>query len=403
MWKARRENGQPKAWSDMLDKDSRQRAMDVAHAMDAKLDLRAKCTAWEAHAYRPLGPRRPVLHIDDLSAIPFLQDVVGVELYQLRAVVRASDGDLTVATCPPLLDYQGYNLDQLGLGEPESLYAPPVATAAEVALAASQGPALERLAAVAQHQGGLMIHPYMGSEPVWSLAQVIHKASGGAPVQVLGPPPPITWLANDKELLTEVAREVVGASSVVPTTVGHAPQEIAQQLRALAAQGYPRVALKKTRCASAMGNRRFISAELLAMDDPELLAQVERFLRDKEWQPDEPILTLVWEEVTSSPSTQLWIPHPDEGSPRVEGVYEQLLEGPEQVFLGSIPSRLGAEVEDALVHASLCVAQVYQMLGYVGRCSFDFIVCSDGAVRCMGVEVPPQRPLHSTNRTAPSL
>ena len=404
MWRSGQEGARAQWAQARPDEAARQRAREVAEALDERLELRARCAPWAAHAYDPAGPRGPVLHIDDLNAIPFLQDIIGVELYQLRAVVRAGDGDLTVATCPPIEDYKAYNRDRLGLGAPESIHAPQVATAAEVALAASQGPALERLAEVARAKGGLLIHPYMGSEPVWELARAIHEASGGAPVRVLGPPPPVTWLANDKELLTEAAREAAGADTVVPTTVGHGPREIARQLRALAEAGHRRVALKKTRCASAMGNRRFLSSELLTWDEDVLLAEVERFLLDKEWSRGEPILSLVWEDVTSSPSTQLWIPHPSEGRPRVDGVYEQLLEGPEQVFLGSIPSRLGPEVEARLAEVSLKVAEVYQAFGYVGRCSFDFIVREGGGVRfveCNGRWGGTSTPMHLIDRLFP--
>lgn len=403
MWQPSQE-GALEGWTRAQpDEVTRQRAREVAEAMDARLQLRERNAVWSAHVYSPAGPQGPILHIDDLSAIPFLQDIVGVELYQLRAVVRAGDGDFTVATCPAIADYQAYNRDRLGLGDPESIYAPQVATASEVALAASEGPALERLAEVARERGGMLIHPYMGSEPVWELARAIHDASG-APVQVLGPPPPVTWLANDKELLTDVAREVAGEDSVVPTTVGHEPRQIAAQLRSLAEAGHRRVALKKTRCASAMGNRRFLSEELLQWSEISLLAEVEQFLLDKEWSRGEPILSLVWEDVSSSPSTQLWIPHPEEGSPRVDGVYEQLLEGPEQVFLGSIPSRLSPETEARLVEVSLKVAEVYQALGYVGRCSFDFIVRAEGGVRfveCNGRWGGTSTPMHLVDRLFP--
>lgn len=80
-----------------------------------------------------------------------------------------------------------------------------------------------------------------------------------------------------------------------------------------------------------------------------------------------------WAPATGSPSTQLWIP-PGGGEIRVDGLYEQLLEGPERVFMGSRPSTLPAYVEQDMTRTSLAVAEVFQQMGYVGRCSFDFII-----------------------------
>ena len=60
-----------------------------------------------------------MLHLEDVSAIPFLDDIDGVEEYQHRARVRASSGDLyaTVTTTDP--DYETYCRDTLGIGEPD--------------------------------------------------------------------------------------------------------------------------------------------------------------------------------------------------------------------------------------------------------------------------------------------
>ena len=57
----------------------------------------------------------------------------------------------------------------------------------------------------------------------------------------------------------------------------------------------------------------------------------------------------------------------------------QILEGPEQVFVGSRPA--GPDVAAKIVPATLSVAEALQELGYRGRCSFDFILRADGAAR----------------------
>jgi len=74
------------------------------------------------------------------------------------------------------------------------------------------------------------------------------------------------------------------------------------------------------------------------------------------------------------------------GRPHVDGVYEQLLIGPEKVFLGSVPAQLDAQDIAWMKRVSQLVTEGYQQLGYVGRCSFDFII-HDGTpylVECNG-------------------
>ena len=63
----------------------------------------------------------------------------------------------------------------------------------------------------------------------------------------------------------------------------------------------------------------------------------------------------------------------------MEGIYEQILEGPEKIFVGSRP--LTHPIAAELKRASKRVAASLQKLGYVGRCSFDFIVPGDGRAR----------------------
>jgi hypothetical protein len=83
---------------------------------------------------------------------------------------------------------------------------------------------------------------------------------------------------------------------------------------------------------------------------------------------------VVWEQTDLSPSTQWWIPPCGEGAPRLDGIYEQILLGSEKVFAGSRPSTLPAAVHRGLASAAATVAEALQLIGYVGRCSFDHLV-----------------------------
>ena len=71
----------------------------------------------EAHLWT--GDRGlPTLYLDDVSAIPFLVNIAGVEAYQHRARTRAGDGDLFATVTPPTEDYEEYCRKILGLGRP---------------------------------------------------------------------------------------------------------------------------------------------------------------------------------------------------------------------------------------------------------------------------------------------
>ena len=104
--------------------------------MAARLDLEARLAVYSSHAWRgppgqspaPYQPDAtcwPVLHLEDVSGIPFVSLVPGVEEYQHRARVRAADGDLFVAATPPAVGFEDYCRDTLGLGAPEFVLAEP--------------------------------------------------------------------------------------------------------------------------------------------------------------------------------------------------------------------------------------------------------------------------------------
>ena len=328
-------------------------------------------------------PRYPVLHLDDTSAIPFLVDIAGVEEYQHRARLRAGDGDLFAAVTPDTPGFEDYCAERLGLGSPELLISEPTDGWLRVARACADGASFARLVDTARAAGGLVIHPYMGNEDVWRLARMLADAAG-TPISVIGPPPPITWIANDKARFNEVVERTLGREWIIETYPLVDPGEMAATLRALAVR-YARVGLKRTRCASAMGNEVYDSAKLLATD---VEATVRAFLTRTEWPGDEEVLVVPWEETELSPSTQLWIPPAGSGAPRLDGIYEQLLEGPERVFVGSRPTTMPTAVNDALASAALRVAGALQELGYIGRCSFDHLVIGDphGAFRACFTE-----------------
>ncbi len=350
-----------------------ERARRAGRALGDDIGIDAQLASYDSYRWRPDDRAHPTLQLDDVSAIPFLVDIAGVEEYQHRGRLRAGDGDVYVTVTSEAEGYEAYCQQRLQMGAPLHLVAEPVGAPIEVARACMAGETHRRLVDIARDAAGMMIHPYMGIEDVWELAAKL-SVDSGAPVHVLAPPPPATWIANDKALFDELVSRVLGRDALVDTRIATHTGEIEVNLRALAAL-HPRVGLKRTRCASAMGNAVFASEEV--QSEPGARAAVSEFLSRTQWPDGEDVLAVAWLDTDLSPSTQLWIPPVGRGEPRLDGVYEQILKGEEKVFVGSRPSTLPEAVNQALGACALMVAAALQELGYVGRCSFDHIVAGD--------------------------
>lgn len=344
----------------------------LADAQDEALTFKSQWSPW---MWTSAFAVSQALHLEDVSGIPFVNDVPGVEQYQHRARVRAWDRDLFASVTPAAAGYEEYCQRHLGLGAPELLLAEAGPVLTQVTEACSRGAAFERLVEVTRARGGLCIHPYMAIEPVWELARTLQERAG-APVKVLGPTPYALWIANDKANLDRVVRAIGLETLLVETYIHRDAASLARAARALASK-YAHVGLKRTRCASAMGNEVIEAALINQESEAQTLARVESFMARKECEPGEELLAVQWAMTDLSPSTQLWIPPLSEGSPQLDGVYEQLLVGAEKVFLGSRPATLPDAVQAQMAMGSLQIAAAFQALGYVGRCSFDFIVTGD--------------------------
>ena len=343
----------------------------------------------------------PCLHLDDLTGIPFTENVVGVELYQQRARVRAKTGDMFAASCPPVLEYEWYNRKVLGLGSPTFIHAFDAPRPDAVAEACRSGFTLHHLAALANRSGGLTVHPYMGILSVWQLASELQDATE-MPIRVLGPTPAATQLANNKVFFTQFIEEHFHSDWVAPSKQAHTPEGMAMGLYELA-QKYPKVALKMPECASAMGIEVFAAKDILGAHPQELVHQIDAFLTEKEWEKNSPVQMVAWLSATHSPSSQVWISGDTEEVPDVQGIYEQLFTGPEKVFLGSTPSDLPKHIQTKIKDMSASVAKALQKIGYVGRCSFDFIIVNGKPIfiECNGRWGGTSTPMHLVDRIFP--
>lgn len=365
--------------SELVPSKSLEHARKVARELFDELDLDEALASYEGLRHDGERDERPVLHLEDVTGIPFVADIPGVEEYQHRARVRAQTGDLFVAVTSPVEGYEAYCRQKLGLGEPDFFQPKPVSGPMTIADACAHGHNLDHLVEWAQARGGVVIEPYMSIEPIWTLARKL--ADRGVDASVTGPPPPVLWIANDKSALADVVDRVADGAWNVETHREQTPEAMVRRLSELS-ERHEMVGMKRTRCASAMGNIVFESPMIRRAEPLEIDRQVRQFLTTTEWEEGEAVLVVEWAETDESPSTQMWIPPADVGEVRLDGVYQQILSGPERVFVGSRPSTLPDKVNRELAEASFVMATVFQELGYVGRCSFDFIVVGDPEGDC---------------------
>ena len=349
--------------------------LGAARRLAERWDIARRIEPFEPQRWRG-GEDAIQLQLDDVSGIPFLDGIAGVAEYQHRARLRARDGDLFVTTTPQRPGEEDYYRERLGLGSTVGMLAGAPRRPLELAAACSSPPLFEALASSAANAGAVVLHPFMGIEAVWELAASLAEASR-ARIEVLAPPPPVTWIANDKAAFCDLVVDVLGRDWVAAERRSRDPEALARGLLELG-ESSPRVALKRLRCASAMGNRVFDSAELRAGGFAATLEMVERFLTETRWSAAEEVQAVAWEQTELSPSTQWWIPPlSSDRSPHLDGIYEQILVGPGKVFAGSRPSALPATVHRDLAAGGAAVASLLQRLGYVGRCSFDHLVVGD--------------------------
>jgi len=227
---------------------------------------------------------------------------------------------------------------------------------------------------LACQNGGLTFKPYITTGTIWHLAQAIGERAGLV-INVSGPSPRISQRANDKLWFTHLARTVIGGDAVPPTMSAYGPKAAAALIFRLSSQGQ-QVIVKVPDSAGSKGNVRLDQTVLEGLTVDQIEALLLDRLHGTGWSDSYPILVGVWDEnVTCTPSVQMWIPHVAEGKPSAQGVFEQRVFGASAAFIGAVKSELPQPLQDTLVAQTLAVAEVLQRLGYYGRCSFDAVIC----------------------------
>ena len=357
-----------------LDEQELRRLQEIAARIAKKEPALAATHAFAAHTRSGMSANLWLV-IGDTREIALTK--VGHEVtFEYRLSLLARKGDLAVFGGEPHYDFERYRSQQIGLGPIVSIKARrfpsnPLLPLAERCLL--DGAAFSQIVERTKWAGGLTIVPHIGMGSVWRLAAAVAEATG-LDVCVASPPPRLTRLVNDKLWFARLAAEILGATTLPPTFAAHGPAVLAHRIRSLA-QLAERVVVKVPDSAGAAGNVCLAAREIADASLSDIKNRILRILRAVGWYDTYPLLVAVWEApVLSSPSVQLWIPAIADGPPIIEGLFEQILEGEEGSFMGSVPAELPERWQRRLAEDSMRLASALQLLGYFGRCSLDTLL-----------------------------
>ena len=328
--------------------------------------------------YRSLVPGElvaaPAVHLDDQAAVTSPASTEATD-FQDRARARAEGGDYVVTATPVDEAYEAYSRDTLGLGSVEWLTAHAEGNPRRLANHATRDREVRRALVRAVRKERLFyVHPYLGSTDVWELARKLERTSR-RPLAVLAPHPQLARWVNDKVRFADVVTRLLGERFVPETDDASSLAVLCDRVRELARRNTSLV-VKLPDSAAGAGNVLLDAADFVGRPLEEIHAELRTLTETLNWHGESHLLVSAWtEDVLAAPSTQLWIPPLGRGDPIVEGLFEQKLEG--HRFTGSRRAQLPRVVAQEIADRSALLALTFQLLGYVGRCSFDLVLAGD--------------------------
>ena len=352
---------------DCLGVERSERAADIAARL-LESDGALQDPRWRRRLVAPGLGTGPAFIFEDHSEIPMSPH--DSHTLEYRMAWLAAECDTIGLAGERVPAFERYLADDLALGRfsvvaPESPSGEPLAR--RFARDRVAGEALVRKAL----RGGLTIVPYISTRSVWLLAELLAERTG-EPVRVAGPPPDLTERVNNKAWFAQRVRELLGPEALPETHVASDERELKAHLCALAT-GRGRVVVK---VPSGSGGRGIVTFETSSVSSDRVEATVrwlQGVLAQGGWDRCYPLVIGSWAEpVVGSPSAQVWIPHPEEGTPIVQAVFEQRLK--DTRFVGGSTSELPTKVQDRLRDDAGQLAGLFQRLGYFGRCSFDAVL-----------------------------
>ncbi|SDZ24575.1 hypothetical protein SAMN05444004_108103 [Jannaschia faecimaris] len=251
----------------------------------------------------------------------------------------------------------------------------------------TSGKILEMLAYSVQRSSGLILKPYLTTGHSWRLAQSLGEATKCC-IHVWGPSPRLAQRVNNKLWFGQLARSILGNQATPPTQAAYGPAAAAGLVSRMS-RTCSQIVVKVPDSAGSAGNLRLDTATVRGKSLDDLRNFLLRRIRTFGWQDTYPILVGVWDEdVTCSPSAQIWVPRVQDGPPVVEGIFEQHVRDSAATFVGASPSTLPQVLQDHLSAEALRIAGILQRLGYFGRCSFDAVIfrAADGIGKIHWIE-----------------
>jgi hypothetical protein len=334
--------------------------------------------------FRPLLSDRledaPTLHLDDMSAIALLDRFYDIRFLGDRARVRAGDGDCLVSCASRADGYEEY-CGRLGLGSVTVLRPESSRDLGVAAACWKERLVRSKLQEAMRHDGLRYVHPHMGTDLVWAVAWLLHRSTR-RPLHVIAPPPVLSRRVNHKLWFTDVVGRLFGDDAIPHTEWASDHATLATIVRRLSGSSR-RIVVKVPDSAGGAGNLVLESDVFRHLSLTAIQDSLEAGLNDLKWFGQSRLLVGCWEtDVLHTPSVQLWIPPMALGPPVVEGVFEQILEGPQGFFVGNLPASLPDEITVELADRAWLIGKLFQRLGYVGRCSFDLILVGEDLDAC---------------------
>jgi len=371
-----------------LSGSERTKALSLAKEFIAQSRHREERFYFEPYARLGVADTQFVF-IGDASEIPLLARPDTNPL-EYRLSILAGEGDLVIIGGQRNHDFENYLEHHLDLGHRNYLQVgqtfqkngAPVSVRClkDAGTYASLRTHVEKL-------GAVTLVPHISTGAIWALARQLGKDIGRS-IHVAGPLPTMSILANNKLWFAQVVRRLFGEDAVPAEVSAFGAAALAARVHSFG-QSCSKLVVKIPDSAGSKGNFPISSSEISGMGMKELHQYLVDLLSKTNGQTHYPLMVQVWEKnVLINCSAQLWIPHPANGSPVVEGIFEQLLTGPKGCFSGASPTRIPEGWNKKLAHDALMLGQVFQELGYFGRCSFDAVISGDdfGSAKLQWIE-----------------
>ncbi len=360
-----------------LNRTQNRKIQALERKLDSECQFARERTYFYPYARRGLGDGQMTI-IGDVREIPLLSDSASSAM-EYRLSSFAQTGDIVVLQTVRYRDFEDYREKTLQLGSPdyletsqptvENLFSTPVRCLKDKKIYS------ELLKRVRSLQATTVLS-HIATGTIWALARRL-GAELDQPMQVAGALPTLSRLANNKLWFAKVVSELLGPEVIPDEVPVHGPAALTGAVRSLARKNN-KLVIKVPDSAGSAGNFVISCSILRDMDVyathrflAELLVPVEKELRF-------PLMVQVWEnKVLMSPSIQIWIPKAQDGSPIIEGFFEQVLSGPSGTFSGAAHVVLPPELDERMACQGMMLAQLFQSLGYFGRCSFDSVISGD--------------------------